>query len=409
MLPIATDQPRYFPQPEPSKGTPPPCPYKLGFHFHATPHQPPPAFWPHRTLPPCDEDHFKSMTRLEAVLLHPPRDAQRYSFRQRNNKQTPVKLKIVKILGGTYERDDAYVVVCETSQADGSSGSSSYQGGQLPHLVVVKIYDPMYYEALIYRHESFGVSVMDKADGDYSREGAVYEKLSERHCNGTTEGAQTFTPTYYGSWTFDTEVVPPHGCRGGLELTTHRPVRILIMEYVDGPALDRLDAALRKSIDPSEDFRMAVWARVLDAQTRLAARSIEHGDEALRNIVMTPCPVITIQSGVILTETGSYSGQDDVPPPPPLRIVEIDFERSDVVSPTDIAVDALGRPESPIDREWYLESCETAVGLLQSWPAEWYFTDRLRRRRWLARMFGGDKAGEYQPTKHDLSGLPEGS
>ena len=92
--------------------------------------------------------------------------------------------------------------------------------------LVAKIYDPLYYPA--YKNSCRRDDVIMRADFDYSREAASYNEL-----RGLLEG--TIILKYYGSWTCDITVNTPYGPR-------KRPVRLILMEFVDGICMQDLDA-----------------------------------------------------------------------------------------------------------------------------------------------------------------------
>lgn len=132
---------------------------------------------------------------------------------------------------------------------------------------------------------------MAKADGDYSCEAAVYQRLAAAVAPPPPPPA--FHPKYHGCWTFNVAVV---SCPQVSKVTTTRAVRLLLMEYVDGVDFDILDGWLqrrRHQLGHTEEaYGMRVWRRVLEAQAHLATLGISHTDEALRNIVVTPRPTL---------------------------------------------------------------------------------------------------------------------
>ncbi|KAH7032681.1 uncharacterized protein B0I36DRAFT_361459 [Microdochium trichocladiopsis] len=357
----------------------PPRPYRPGYKFSARPHKPPAAFWHRdspRTGPYADEIWLQSVTRMEAVLRNPPLEAKGTSHRVLRSHRT-ITLKITKILGGKKDYDDVYVAVCTVS-----GHSTRYLN--LPSTVVAKIYDLVYYSL---RRKNAYLNAAHKADGDYSREAAVHERLSStKTTSSSSSTSPSFTPTYYGAWTFDVAVSYP-----AVPKVESRAVRLLLMEYISGPSLDRVwrKYLWQLFIPSAEEYRMTIWAAVLDAQARLAACGVKHRDEALRNIVICPGPAETSDGSLDIVK------QKLLPPP---RVVEIDFEKSGL-RPLPGGRDS--RPENPIDREWVAR----AFTELGGWLPYWYHHDASRRRRWLVRQFGGEKREAYRPIKQDLGSL----
>jgi len=129
---------------------------------------------------------------------------------------------------------------------------------------VAKIYDPLYYPA--YKCGFKRNDVIMETDYDYSREAAAYNEL-----RGPFEG--TIIPKYYGSWTCDITVDTPSGPR-------KRPVRLILMEFIDGVCMEDLDPN-----DFTEEERSNIMVKAIVAEDALAFHGVQHRDFAARNVI----------------------------------------------------------------------------------------------------------------------------
>jgi RIO1 family len=166
-------------------------------------------------------------------------------------------------LGGFTNDQDAssFTVVEELDLRDG-------RGAQIVRIdsgLVAKIYDPLYYPT--YHHNTpIKADVVEWAERDYSREAAAYEELDGRF-------GGTVIPKYYGSWTCDIAVETNSGI-------TQRPVRLVLMEFVEGITMLRLNVE-----QLSEEQRSNIMVKAIEAEVALFHHGVVQGDFASRNVL----------------------------------------------------------------------------------------------------------------------------
>ena len=197
----------------------PHVPYTVGQTFTVRSHRPPPPFMsPYPNRRPPFPDNLQKLTQLEYCLSWHPLE------------------------GSTC--DDvtfSFTITKELRVGDGCRAQIVVANGDR----VAKIYDPLYYPA--YKNCSKRDDVIMRADYDYSREAAAYNEL-----RGPFEG--TIIPKYYGSWTCDITVDTPSGPR-------KRPVRLILMEFIDGVCMEDLDPN-----DFTEEERSNIMVKAIVAE-----------------------------------------------------------------------------------------------------------------------------------------------
>ena len=206
--------------------------------------------------------------------------------------------------------------------------------------LVAKIYDPLFYSA--YQNSS----VIMRADYDYSREAAAYDEL-----RGPFES--TIIPRYHGSWTCDVCVDTPSGPR-------KRPVRLILMEFIDGVCMQDLDPN-----DFTEEERSNIMVKPIAAESAIAFRGVQHKDLAPRNVLCS----------------GNLKSTD-------LRVVIIDFNVSVVtrLAHSQTPSDSHQLPASPI-RRWRHQRPEFG---------EWLPPTREKFNKWLWKHWAGSPL--YRPV-----------
>jgi len=221
--------------------------------------------------------------------------------------------------------------------------------------LVAKIYDPLYYPA--YENSSYRDDVIMQADFDYSREAAAYNEL-----RGPFEG--TIIPKYYDSWTCDITVNTPSGPR-------ERPVRLILMEFVDGVCMQDLDAN-----EFTEEERSNIMVKAIDAERAIAFRGVHHRDFAPRNILC---------SGNDLRSTD-------------LRVTIIDFNVSVVtrLAYSQTPSDSARLPTSPIKR--WQHSPLDFEGWVPSKPD--------KKKEWLWKHWAGSPL--YRPVVYEKESYVRG-
>ena len=290
------------------------------------------------------------------VTYHPHRSYNRTQAADNLQKLTQLEycLSWHPLEGSTCDDDDAtfsFTITKELRVCDGRGAQIVIANGDL----VAKIYDPLFYPA--YENSSTRDDVIMEADYDYTREAAAYNEL-----RGPFEG--TIIPKYYGSWTCDITVNTPSGPR-------KRPVRLILMEFVDGVCMQDLDAN-----ELTEEERSDIMVKAIDAETAIAFRGVHHRDFAPRN--------------VLCTGDGLWSTD--------LRVTIIDFNVSVVTrlayswTPSDSAQ----LPASPIER-WQHQP----LGF-----EGWVPSKPDKKKEWLWKHWAGSPL--YQPVVHKKESRVEG-
>ena len=154
----------------------------------------------------------------------------------------------------------SFTITKELRVCDGRGAQIVVANGDL----VAKIYDPLFYPA--YQNSSTRNDVIMEADYDYSREAAAYNEL-----RGPFEGA--IIPRYHGSWTCDVTVDMPSGPR-------KRPVRLILMEFIDGVCMQDLNAN-----EFTEEERSNIMVKAIDAESAIAFHRVFHRDFVPRYVL----------------------------------------------------------------------------------------------------------------------------
>jgi serine/threonine protein kinase len=132
--------------------------------------------------------------------------------------------------------------------------------------VVAKIYDPLYY----LHNDGSVVRAIDDftflADSDYTREAAAYNELKAKF--GGNE-----IPYFFGSWTCNISTPTPLGLK-------IRPVRLILIEYLQGTSLLELKPTLF-----SEQDRINIVARAMEASVAILHEGVHHRDFSPRNVM----------------------------------------------------------------------------------------------------------------------------
>ena len=306
------------------------------------------------------EAWLKSVTQTKHVLTHPPLETAAPSMPK------AAQLTITKSLAIGNSRGAQLVVCSITPKTSGAT----------PFTAVAKVFDPLYY-SFSDKLVGMPVDVVRMADQDYSREAVAYEYLRKMGHTGS------FTPKYFGSWTFTLPVSD--------ENKTHqRPVRLVLIEYLNGTSIKDLYA--RNSPEPNVEldalhfdkgYRLGVLARLLDGVVRQKHVGLDQRDIPPRNVILVP---------KLQEKPG--------PSQPPPRVVLVDYNNSIVYEKTINGKDAIPvskLPRNPMELYW-TESLPEFAGWI---PPEWYSNPRLRQE-WLRDQFGGDRKSHYAPLSRKL-------
>ncbi|KAH6641334.1 hypothetical protein F5144DRAFT_563217 [Chaetomium tenue] len=364
------------PPADPNK--PLPCPYQKDFTVNITSHIPPAPFggrdYGPGTRVAVTDQALRSLKQTELVMANPPlQPATPIAGTSATAATTPrtCTLLVTRPLAVVDGRG-AQLAVCTIAPMPPkpSPGQALGQAPAVPapFQAVAKIYDPLYYSFASKIAESVPCDVTWLADQDYSREAAAYQHLQ----NVKQTGA--FAPRYFGSWTFTI------GIRIGSTIQS-RPVRLILIEYIQGPSLRELYSAARFD----DAYRLEVLARVLDGDAKLRLSGIDQRDLAARNVVLK------FPSGVT----------EEAQPKTMPRLVLIDYNSSVVYAKTIRGrgpCDGMTLPPNPMWLHW-----DDPLQEFWGWiPDEWQRKPRLRQE-WLRKRFGGkDTVRSYAPVPDKL-------
>jgi catechol 2,3-dioxygenase-like lactoylglutathione lyase family enzyme len=232
---------------------------------------------------------------------------------------------------------------------------------------VAKVYDPLYYGFVDLLQSDLPRDVTYFADGDYTREVAAYAFL-EQHGVRNPE-----VPAYHGSWTFD---LPTHVQDTNSRTAAHtRPVRMLLIEYIDGKALFEMNPAKTPT-----HYRLKVLSQMMETETRLRHLGLSHNDFSPNSVLV--CGYDTFRSG-------------------PTRVCLFDFHDAVITECLeDVAKSGVVRkktalPLSPADLWW-----DRLDITFKEWmPDGW---DKSAWHRWLLDKYSGSETFELpQRTLHD--------
>lgn len=128
--------------------------------------------------------------------------------------------------------------------------------------ILAKIYDPLYFN-----HIQDFVDIFQYNDFCYRRATAAYKHLAD------LQGG--IVPKYYGSFTTS---VPVDG-------DSPRDVRLILLEIVPGPSMDKLDPSSFK-----QEERQEIMKAIVDSERAVYAHKVANGDMHPRNILLPPDP-----------------------------------------------------------------------------------------------------------------------
>lgn len=322
----------------------PACPYVEDFKTIIKTHNPPSPLggnYGPGNRPQVPDDWLRGVTQSRHVLEYPPLETA--------DPQSPMEaeLTIVKTIR-TGDARGAQLVLCSIAPLD---------AGEKYH-AVAKIYDALYYS---FECKMFGgrpIDVVQNADEDYSQEAAAYEHLRAEGLTGS------IAPGYFGSWTFTLPFK-----RDGE--TLERPIRLVLIEYLDGLSMISLYSERNDAFDYEEKFRLDVFAQVLDGVSKIVHAGISHGDIAPRNVMLIP-------------QGGSLTSS-------PPHVVLFDYNRSVVWERTTSGRNPkTDKPKNPM-KTWWGDCFEDFEGWI---PDEWRGHPKLRQQ-WLLSQFGGEDVKTY--------------
>ncbi|KAJ9152256.1 hypothetical protein NKR19_g4617 [Coniochaeta hoffmannii] len=262
------------------------------------------------------------------------------------------------IEGATVEDDYRELEIIEPLEVKDGHGAQVFvcRLGLEPKEYAAKVYDPLYYGFQDLMWSDLPRDVTYAADGDYSREVAAYEYLGQQSFQGPE------IPVFHGSWTFD---LPTDECyRDPRTGKTTRPVRMILIEYVNGKTMLEINVA-RTPVE----HRLSVLTRAMEAESRLSFIGLDHNDVTQRNILVC-----------------GYESTSQ----PPTRVCLFDFniavvrQRSKDVVEKGIVPEKTKLPVSPVDLWWHAGVFEFGNWLPEDWvdqSKEW--------RRWMFQQYAG--------------------
>lgn len=356
------DQPIYRPWTPPQDPDKPSFPYLPGFkvviHHHCSDSIEP--------RPYLLDEYLKSVTHTESVVANPSTDKMLSpgsdgpaTLSAQLNITAPIAIGEVR---------GPQIVACTVAPGthkvrDGKTYSISFKAA-------AKIYDPLYYNF----KDIIGDDPRDcvyQAENDYRTETAAYRHMDSRGKTGI------FAPEYHGSWTFELPIT----VNGVLQT---RNVRLILMEYLDGPSLQALRVQnhhhKRMGTDAfhyPQEYRLEVLARAMDGYVRQLKIGLCQRDFAGRNVILCAdnnLPELKV-SGLVM---------------PRVVLVDYNIATMDV----DLGADeSTGLPDSPAAVFWTSD----LFGDFPGWvPKEWF--DARLQKKWLVERFGrGDLQDIYRP------------
>ncbi|GAB1317020.1 Protein kinase domain-containing protein [Madurella fahalii] len=355
--------PPWVPPPDPDR---PPLPYLPGLVLDITEYIPPAPYYSDQGRPKgISRDALRSITHTELVITYPPRESDATTV----IALTP-KTATLTITNHIAVRDGrgAQIVLC--SVVPRGPGPKCE-----PFTAVAKIFDPLYY-SFADKYGGFRAGPVDvavAADGNYSQEAAAYEHLQQAGETGS------FAPKYYGSWTFSLPI-----CHKGV--MRNRAVRLILMEYLDGPCMRELCSDPR-SLSYDEGYRLSVLAKLLDGHMRYAQKRLSRRGLLLpEHVILIPGPEWTCA------------------PQPTPRVVLIDYCAAivDERSPRYRLRRATELPVNPMYAFWAGDRLLDFDG----WrPQHWNGNDRPVQE-WLMEEFGGENVSKYLPVREGLELAP---
>jgi hypothetical protein len=332
---------KWVPPPEPHK---PYLPYKRGLTLKIHRHTPVEPFGLEYASYDGERQEITQNELFETTVAdlchaHPPMEGVTHFDQHRELEIIqPIEVK---------DGHGAQVFVC---RLDG--GSREY---------AAKVYDPLYYGFKDLMWPDMPRDVTYTADGDYTREATAYEYLEKRFFE------RLEMPAYFGSWTFD----PPtdHNYSNAHTGDHTRPVRMILIEYVDGKTMLEINVA-RTPVE----HRLNVLTRAMEAESVLRHVGLEHNDVTQRNILVCGYDSLTTA---------------------PTRVCLFDFniaviaDRSRDVVENGLVPEKTRRPVSPIDLWWHAGVLEFGTWLPEHWedqPKEW--------RRWVYEKYSNSEIFE---------------
>ena len=233
---------------------------------------------------------------------------------------------------------------------------------RLENRITAKIYDPFGTGKFIHPE----INPFKLADQMFTTEAAAYERLAPLY--------GTIVPKYLGSYTFDA----PIG-----QTTKTRAVRLILYEFVEGVVMRDISVEATQTL--AQDVRKKIMYKVVEAESRIWALNVRHGDPHPRNSILE---FDTQYNPALLSgPTGIVSRLADSD----LRIRYFDFDKAEFCEfSEDLSSRVPGqgsKPVSPILR-WHPDRSYVDAFIDHGW-VDWDWLE------WLEQCWGDDDS--YAP------------
>ncbi|CAH0022702.1 unnamed protein product [Clonostachys rhizophaga] len=309
--------------------------YRSGTVLAITEHVPPEPFrsdfyelsWYRK---PAPEEEVLASGQLGWCLKCPQVETQPKEGAQQHS------LKILQVISVGYHRR-SQVFKC---QLDGDEEK----------IYMAKAYDPAF-------SVEYPYDVTYAADASYSTEAAAYEDIKRFGYDGT------FSPRYYGSWTFNLPIYKDRSIRASVRANT-RPVRMILMEYIEGLDFEEIfKVKVELLLSPQE--RLYVLNDILKAKAFLQFAGVSHRDPFPRNVILRG------SSSSATDITGDHTAG---------KVVIIDFEHAVATRRPNClyAAPREDRPINPIYHHW--RHCPAEWGCLVPEP---FFSNYAEWQKWM--------------------------
>lgn len=185
----------------------------------------------------------------------------------------------------------AQIVVCTIQHKTGVAATEE------PFVALAKVFDPFYYPTGLelvlcagaehtrgHLHVDHPRNDIIAAETAYGQEAAAYLLLGKAGLAGT------IAPKYFGSWTFNLPVIRQNSAR-----STTRPVRLVLMEYLDGSTIqnhyvkNKSDSLAKPDASHMpEEYRLEVLGQILEGQVSQLRAGVYKGQIHAENVIIVP-------------------------------------------------------------------------------------------------------------------------
>ncbi|KAH6692383.1 hypothetical protein F5X68DRAFT_228755 [Plectosphaerella plurivora] len=322
-------------------------------------------------------------SRTQLVFDHPPRAGHPPAEQARQ-----ATLRVERRLK-SHEYDETQLLLCSVLKPPKIAGPFIH----IPHkgtIVVAKVFDPLFYTP-VNDFTDERVDTVAQADREIAHEGTAYKRLSEysdKAAHPESTLIPGFQPKFYGFWHFLAKSKDP----AFVERT--RPVRLLLLEYVDGISIAEMSRRKNGTLVPLDSCKQPisdpkkVALKDVDTNANVEANNLFHWQRRLFIIdavvdglarqkhmgvdLAHACPIRPDQ---IIVEGGFDAVTTTLPYSPDLggnmanpRIVVVNYTRAitgEATAYKSLIWQKVPLPCSPID----YDSLRSLVRLRGWWPA----------------------------------------